>query len=312
MILNDNSAEFLRLTAEKELMRQRQSSDHPVRFVLPALSLMLLVAVYPLAATFWLSLRDEFPIFHISRFVGFSHYATLWGDPRFWQSLANTAYFTALSVFAEVTLGLGVALLLHQVFPARGLIRGLVLIPWFVPTVVAARLWEWIYHPHFGVLNALLLRSGLITTELNWLGHPTLTLHAAIVADVWKTMPFAALLILAGLQTVPDDLYRAARVDGATAAQTFWHITLPWLVPAVSITVVFRTLDALRVFDVIYVLTGGGPANTTETLSIYTYRLSFQTLEFGYGAALAVVTFMIILVVSLFLQFLLRLVSAER
>jgi len=162
------------------------------------------------------------------------------------------------------------------------------------------------------VLNALLLRSGLITTELNWLGHPTLTLHAAIVADVWKTMPFAALLILAGLQTVPDDLYRAARVDGATAAQTFWHITLPWLVPAVSITVVFRTLDALRVFDVIYVLTGGGPANTTETLSIYTYRLSFQTLEFGYGAALAVVTFMIILVVSLFLQFLLRRVSAAR
>jgi len=291
-------------------VRQRQNNDHPVLFVLPALGLMLVVAVYPLITTFWLSLRDEFPIFHLSCFVGLSHYVTLWNDPRFWQSLANTAYFTAVSVSAEVALGLGVALLLHQVFPARGLIRGLVLMPWFIPTVVAARLWEWIYHPHFGVLNALLLQGGLITTGLNWLGQPTLALHAAVVADVWKTMPFAVLLILAGLQTVPGDLYRAARVDGATAAQTFWHITLPWLVPAVGITVLFRTLDALRVFDVVYVLTGGGPANTTETLSIYTYRLSFQTLEFGYGAALAVVTFIIILVVSLFLQFLLRRVSA--
>ena len=126
--------------------------------------------------------------------------------------------------------------------------------------------------PTFRRTQFSLVHSGLITTEINWLGHPTLALHAAIIADVWKTMPFAALLILAGLQTIPDDLYRAARVDGATAAQTFWHITLPWLVPAVSITVMFRTLDALRVFDVVYVLTGGGPANTTETLSIYTYR----------------------------------------
>ena len=290
-------------------MHQRQTNDHPVLFVLPALSLMLLVALYPLISTFWVSLRDEFPIFHISRFVGFSHYVTLWYDPRFWQSLANTAYFAVISVAAEVILGLGVALLLAQVFPARGFVRGLVLMPWFIPTVVAARTWEWIYHPHFGVLNFLLLHSGLTTTEINWLGHPVLALHAAIIADVWKTMPFAALLILAGLQTIPGDLYRAARVDGATAVQTFWYITLPWLVPVLSITVIFRMLDALRVFDVVYVLTGGGPANTTETLSIYAYRLSFQTLEFGYGAALAVVTFVIILAVSLLLQFLLRRVS---
>jgi trehalose/maltose transport system permease protein len=291
-------------------MRQSQAHDHPLWFILPALGLILLVALYPLISAFWLSLRDEFPIFHISRFVGFSHYVTLWYDPRFWQSLANTAYFTVVSVSAEVILGFGVALLLHQIFPARGFVRGLVLMPWFVPTVVAARVWEWIYHPHFGVLNVLLLHSGLTTTAINWLGHPVLAVHAAILADVWKTMPFAALLILAGLQTVPGELYRAARVDGATAVQAFWHITLPWLMPVLGITVIFRTLDALRVFDVVYVLTGGGPANTTETLSIYAYRLSFQTLEFGYGAALAVVTFAIILVTSLILQFLLRRVDA--
>ena len=287
-------------------MPQRQKSDRAGLFVAPALGLMGLVALYPLASTFWLSLRDEFPIFQISRFVGFAHYLTLWHDPRFWQSLTNTIYFTVVSVSAEVLLGLAVALLLHQVFPARGVVRGLMLMPWFVPTVVAARVWEWIYHPHFGVLNALLLYTGLTTTGINWLGHPTVALHAAIIADVWKTMPFAALLLLAGFQTIPDDLYRAARVDGATGLQSFWHVTLPWLMPVVAITVIFRTLDALRVFDVVYVLTGGGPANTTETLSIYAYRLSFQTLEFGYGAALAVVTFVFILCVSLGLQFLLR------
>lgn len=293
-------------------MRQHQGNEHTLLFVLPALSLMLLVALYPLASTLWLSLLDEFPIFHISRFVGFSHYVTLWHDPRFWQSLGNTVYFTIVSVTAEVIFGVGVALLLHQAFPARGLVRALVLMPWFVPTVVAARVWEWIYHPHFGVLNALLLHSGLTTSAINWLGQPGLALHAAIIADVWKTMPFAALLILAGLQTIPDDLYRAARVDGASAVQSFWYITLPWLVPVLGITVLFRTLDALRVFDVVYVLTGGGPANTTETLSIYAYRVSFQTLEFGYGAALAVVTFAIILLTSLTLQFLLRRVEATR
>jgi multiple sugar transport system permease protein len=287
-------------------VRQQQTNDRAVWFVLPALGLMLLVALYPLASTFWLSLRDEFPIFHISRFVGFAHYITLWNDPRFWQSLANTTYFTVVSVLAEVIVGFGVALLLHQVFPARGLVRALVLMPWFVPTVVAARVWEWIYHPHFGVLNALLLHSGLTNAAINWLGHPVLALHSAIIADVWKTMPFAALLILAGLQTIPGDLYRAARVDGASTLQSFWHITFPWLVPVLGITVIFRMLDALRVFDVVYVLTGGGPANTTETLSIYAYRLSFQTLEFGYGAALAVVTLAIILVTSLALQLVLR------
>ncbi len=287
-------------------MRQQQANDRALLFVLPALSLMMLVALYPLASTFWLSLLDEFPVFHISRFVGFSHYVTLWYDPRFWHSLANTVHFTVVSVTAEVILGLSVALLLHQVFPARGLVRALVMMPWFVPTVVAARIWEWIYHPHFGVLNALLLYSGVTSEAINWLGHPVLALHAAIVADVWKTMPFAALLILAGLQTIPDDLYRAAKVDGAGTVQSFFHITLPWLVPVLGITVLFRALDAFRVFDVVYVLTGGGPANTTETLSIYAYRVSFQTLEFGYGAALAVTTFAIILLTSVTLQFVFR------
>ncbi|MBI3801137.1 MAG: sugar ABC transporter permease [Deltaproteobacteria bacterium] len=283
----------------RSAMRKPRLTERPFLFVLPALGLMVAVAFYPLASTVWLSFYDELPIFGISRFVGLSHYAELWHDPRFWHSLSNTLYFSALSVTLEVILGLCAALLLQQVFPARGLVRALVLIPWFIPTVVAARLWEWIYNPQLGVLNFLLRESGLSADGFNWLGQPSLALHAAILADVWKTTPFAALLILAGLETIPLDLYRAARVDGAGPGQAFWHITLPLLMPVLGITFLFRTLDAMRVFDIVYVLTGGGPANTTETLSIYAYRLSFQTLQFGYGAAVAVMIFALVLGVSL-------------
>lgn len=280
-------------------MRKQPASEHTVLFVLPTLSVLVVVALYPLASTAWLSLRDELPIFNISRFVGFSHYLALWQDQRFWLSLVNTCYFAAISVSLEMILGLGVALVLQQVFPGRGLVRALVLMPWFVPTVVAARFWEWMYNPQFGVVNFLLIQSGLIDEGLNWLGHPALALHAAILADVWKTMPFAALLLLAGLQTIPADLYRAARVDGASPVQAFRHITFPLLLPVLGVTLLFRVLDALRVFDVVYVLTGGGPANTTATLSIYAYQLSFQTLQFGLGAAVAMVVFLLVFGVSL-------------
>lgn len=287
-------------------MRTPRTSERSFFFVLPAVGLMATVALYPLASTVWLSCHDELPIFDISRFVGLSHYLELWQDPRFWRSLNNTLYFTATSVTLEVTLGFGAALLLQQVFPARGFVRTLVLMPWFVPTVVAARLWEWIYNPQLGVLNFLLKESRLSADGFNWLGHPSLALHAAVLADVWKTAPFATLLILAGLQTIPPDLYRAARVDGAGPVQAFWHITLPLLTPVLSITFLFRTLDAMRVFDIVYVLTGGGPANMTETLSIYAYRLSFQTLELGYGAAVAVVIFALVLGISTLSLFALR------
>jgi multiple sugar transport system permease protein len=278
---------------------RKVSTERPLLFLLPVLTVLTTVAIYPLLSTVWLSLRDELPIFHISRFVGVAHYSALWDDDRFWRSLANTGYFTLVSVSLEILLGLGAAILLQRAFPARSLVRALVLTPWFVPTVVAARLWEWMYNPQFGIVNFLLVRSGLFSHDINWLGHPVYALHAAIIADVWKTMPFAALLILAGLQTIPQDVYRAALVDGANTEQTFWHITLPLLAPVLGITLLFRMLDALRVFDVVYVLTGGGPANTTETLSIYAYRLSFQTLQFGPGAAVAVALFVLVFGVSL-------------
>jgi len=208
-------------------------------------------------------------------------------------------YFTIVSVSLELLLGLAIALLLQRSFRGRGWMRVVVLLPWAIPTVVSARMWEWLYNAEFGLLNYVAALAGLTTQPVNWLGDPFWALHAAIVMDVWKTMPFAAILLLAGLQTIPRDLYQAARVDGANPWQIFRSVTLPLLKPMILVVLLFRTLDAFRVFDAVYVLTGGGPANSTETLSIYTYKVLFQTLQFGYGSALAVVTFAAVALISL-------------
>jgi len=258
------------------------------------------VALMPVLVTIWLSFRRQLPIFGISQFTGFENYRFLMTDARFWNALANTAYFVLLSVTLELALGLGIAVLLHQKFPGRGVARALVLVPWAVPTVVAARFWEWIYNADFGVLNYLL------GAKINWLGDPHWALHAAIFADVWKTTPFVVLLLLAGLQVIPEDLYRAARIDGASSFQLFRHITLPLLRPVILLVLLFRTMDAGRVFDLIFVLTGGGPANQTETLVVYAYKLLYRTLQFGYGSAVVVATFLFIFALSVVYLRLLR------
>lgn len=264
-------------------MRGRESG---YRYVAPALGLLGGVALFPLLYVIYLSFHRRLLIFDISKFVGLENYRFLLQDDRFWNALQNTAYFTAVSVSAQLLLGLGIALLLNRSFRGKDWVRALILVPWVIPTVVSARMWEWIYNPEFGILNFLL--GG----KINWLGTPGLALHAAIFADVWKTTPFVVILLLAGLQIIPRDLYQAARVDGAGSWAAFRRITLPLLMPVLLVALVFRMLDAWRVFDVIYVLTGGGPANTTETLSLYAYKMLFQTLQFGYGSALAVVTFL--------------------
>ncbi len=261
--------------------------------VAPAVLTLVAVALYPILAAVWLSLRRVVLVFREDRFVGLDNYLFLFGDPRFWQALGNTAYFTLVAVTLEVLLALPLALLLNAAFPARGLFRASVLIPWAIPTVVSARLWAWLFNPDFGLVNRLL------GAGLNWLGSPGLALHAAIVVDVWKTTPFVALLLLAGLQTIPPDLYKAARVDGASPWRSFRSITLPLLKPALLLALLFRTLDAFRVFDAIYVLTEGGPGNATETLSIYAYKVLMRSGDFGYGSTLAVVTFLCVGAISL-------------
>lgn len=262
-----------------------KANERGFRFVLPAVLLLSLVTLYPLLYVLWLSFHRKLLIFGISRFVGWDNYFFLFKDNRFWNALKNTLYFTLISVALELILGLLIALLLNQAFKLKGILRVGVLLPWAIPTVVSARMWEWIYHPDFGILNYLL------GAHINWLGNPQWALSAAIFMDVWKTTPFVVILILAGLQVIPREIYQAARVDGAGSWSIFWRVTLPVLKPIIFVVLIFRTLDAFRVFDAIYVLTGGGPANTTETLSIYAYKILFQTLQFGYGSTLSVVVF---------------------
>jgi multiple sugar transport system permease protein len=268
--------------------------DRGTGFVSPALVLLSLVTVYPVLYVIYLSLERRLLIFNISRFVGLDNYLFLFRDDRFWNALGNTVYFTAMSVALEMTLGLSIAVLLNRSFRLKGAARAAVLVPWAVPTVVSARMWEWMYNTDFGILNYI---SG---AKINWLGSPSLALNAAVFMDVWKTTPFVAILLAAGLQVVPADLYRAARIDGASAWQAFRRITLPLLKPVIIVVLAFRTLDAFRVFDAIYVLTGGGPANSTETLSIYAYKVLFQTLQFGYGSALSLVVFLCTGMISVF------------
>lgn len=295
----------------------RALSERTWAFLLtgPALGLLLLLGLGPILGAIWLSFHRSLPIFGIHQFAGLRNYLALSGDDRFWAACSTTLYFTVVSVGAELALGLVIALLLDHVTAERPLtgpgaaqawLRVVLLTPWAIPTVVSARMWEWLYQPEYGLLNYLLLQSGLVRQPIIWLGDPAWAIHGAILMDVWKTTPFAALLLLAGLKTIPRELYHAARVDGAGRWTTFRHVTLPLLLPVILIVLVFRTTDAFRVFDAVYVLTGGGPGNSTETLSIYAYKTLFQMLQFGYGSAQAVVMFALVLLITAGYLFLLR------
>lgn len=263
------------------------------RFVAPALALLGLVTLYPLCYLVYLSLHRKLLIFHVDRFSGIENYSFLLHDARFWNALANTAYFSVLSVSLELLLGLVVALLLGRSAKGRGALLACILIPWAVPSVVAGRMWQWMYAPGMSIINYFL------GAKINWLGSPFWAINAAIIMDVWKTAPFVAILLLAGLTVIPRELYQAAAVDGASPWSAFRHITLPLLKPVIFVALIFRLLDAFRVFDAIYVLTGGGPADTTETISIYTYKILFQTLQFGYGSTIAIVVFVCTALISL-------------
>lgn len=250
----------------------------------PAAAALALVALWPLLATFWLSLRRVLLVFGEDRLVGLANYAALGGDARFWGALANTVYFTAVAVAIELALALPLALALQRSGPV---VRAAVLVPWVLPTVVAARLWGFILDADLGVANRLWPGP-----PVAWLGTPALALNAAVLVDVWKTTPFVALILLAGLQGIPEDLLRAARVDGASPARIFRRVTLPLLRPAILLALLFRSLDAFRVFDAVFVLTAGGPGNTTETLSLYAFKTFLRAGSLGYGSALSTVTFL--------------------
>ena len=263
--------------------------------LIPALIFLLLVFAYPILRAFWLSLFTQNLGTQLKLvFSGLDNYGRMINDGRFWQSLWNTTVFTTASVLLELIIGMGVALVLNQSFRGRGVVRTIALLPWALPTALMGLAWAWIFNDQYGIVNDILLRLGLIETGISWLGDPTLAMMAVILADVWKTTPFIALLLLAGLQSISSDLYEAHSIDGATAWQSFWKITVPLLLPQIVIALLFRFAQAFGIFDLIQVMTGGGPAGATETVSLYIYGTVMRYLDFGYGAALVVVTFLLL------------------
>ncbi|MFZ1947527.1 MAG: sugar ABC transporter permease [bacterium] len=265
-------------------------------FLLPLVAVAAVFVAIPIAGTVWTSLVQDVSYLP-SRFVGAANYKRLLADHNFWRSLRFTLLFVAVSVPLELALGVIFALILNEKLRLRGLLRAAVLIPWAVPTVVAARTWELIYNYSYGLANWLAVGTGLAAEPLNWLGTAASAFSALVVADVWKTTPFVAIIVLAGLQTVPEEIYEQAKVDGARLHQRFFKITLPVLKPVIAVALVFRTIDAVRVLDLIYVVTGGGPGGATTSMSLYGYRF-FNEGDFGYGSTIAVAVFVIALALS--------------
>ena len=263
--------------------------------VTPALAVTAAVALFPLGWTVWESLHlHDLRMPWLGRpFVGLANYAEILGDGRFRGAMLHTAFFTAVSVALELGLGLFLALALNRAFRGRSLVRAAVLVPWALPTVVAGLLWRFLFDAQAGIANAVLTGLGVIDEPVVWLAQAATAWVPVILADVWKTTPFVALLLLAGLQSIDPALHEAAAVDGAGAWRQLWHVTLPLLRPALAVALVFRSLDAFRVFDLIYVLTGGGPGTATEPIALYAFNALFSNLRFGYGAALSVLVFLV-------------------
>ena len=250
----------------------------------PALAVIVLVALGPILWTYWESLHlHDLRMPWLGRpFIGVANYAEVLRDVRFWSALGHTTVFVVTSVSVELSLGLVLAILLDRITRARGLVRTAVLVPWALPTVVAALIWRF-----------------MVESSSNWLSDPVMAWVPLVLADAWKTTPFVAILLLAGLQTIDRSLYEAAQVDGATAWRQFTAITLPLLRPALLVAALFRILDAFRVFDLVFVLTGGGPGTATEPIALYTFATLLQHLQFGLGAALSMIVFALAFIIAL-------------
>lgn len=264
----------------------------------PAIIVLSLVAIYPIIRTIWLSLHEMvltdpgsgYP------FVGLSNYAKIFQDQRAMDSILFTLKFTVTTVVFELLIGFVAALIMNKAFRGKGLVRAAILIPWAIPTSVSALMWKFIYNDQYGLFNDILHRFGFINEYQAWLSTADGSFMALVITDIWKTAPYMALLILAGLQMVPEELYESAKIDGANAFKRFLYVTFPMVKNTVVVALLFRTLDAFRVFDLISVMTGG--ANKTESISYYAYANLMKFLDFGYGSTLAVLIFIVVFIIS--------------
>ena len=264
-------------------------------FVAPMLVVLVLVAGWPLLRTIYYGFTDA-TLFDLQyhRFVGALNFELLATDPDWWRAVWNTLLFAIVSVTVETVLGLVIALTLNTNLRGRGPLRAAILIPWAIPTVVSAQMWGWMLHDQYGVINAVLLSLGIISAPWAWVADPSLALWSVVAVDVWKTTPFMALLLLAALQLVPRSVYEAARIDGLGPVGIFFRITLPLIRPGLMVAVLFRTLDALRVFDLMYVLTGNSPA--TASMSVYARQQLVDFQDVGFGSAAS--TFLVLVVAA--------------
>ncbi|MBG1232555.1 sugar ABC transporter permease [Aestuariivirga litoralis] len=277
-------------------------------FLTPMLIVLALVAAYPLFLTIWYSFTDA-SLVHLkdAQWIGFKNYfrsfttdsgKTVYGgvlmDKAWWGAVWNTVRFGAVSVFLETVLGLAVALVLNANFKGRGLVRAAILIPWAIPTVVSAKLWGWMLNDQLGIINRLFMDLGLIHQKIAWAADADYSMIAVVAVDTWKTLPFMALLILAGLQQVPGDVYEAASIDGVHPVKVFWKVTLPLIRPALMVAVIFRLLDALRIFDLVYILTPN--SSQTKTMSVIARENLFDFDKFAYGSAESTILFLFLLI----------------
>ncbi len=263
-------------------------------FLIPSLIVVIGVAFYPLFNTFYATFFEaKLGSAKAWEFIGLKNYSKLLTSEQWWEAVWATVKFTVVSVFFETVLGMGIALVVNSKFPGRGLMRTAMLVPWAIPTAVSSQMWKWMYHDVFGVINDLFTRViPLLPQKIAWIANAQTALWALVAVDVWKTTPFMALLLLAGLQLIPREIYEAASVDGATGWRQFWTITLPMLRPALVVALIFRTLDALRVFDLVWIMTGG--AFGTETMATLNQRNLIQFQKLGYGSTISVAIFVVI------------------
>jgi len=275
--------------------REMKEANLAFLFIAPTLLIVGVVFVWPVLYSLWLSLnRYNLSVSPTPSFAWLHNYALIFTDPLYradvLSTTGRTVLFTVISVPIELVFGLAFALLLNEEFRGRNIFRSVMIVPYAMLTISNGLIWDYILDPTYGVLNVILQRWGLITNYQNWLGSPTGAMAWVIIADVWKSTPFMVIILLAALQTFPGNMYKAAEVDGAGAWQRFWRVTLPMLRPAILVALILRTLGAFRVYDIIYVLTGGGPANATDVLSYYVYEQAFIDFHIGYASAVAYLT----------------------
>lgn len=268
--------------------------------VAPVVIILLVVTAYPLLYNLWNSFHnvDYLNIANFGSFAGVSNYYKLFTAHAFVPALVRTIGFTVVSVVVETAIGLGIALALNRPFRGRGIVRAAVFIPWAVPTVVSAELWKTMFDPQSGFVNYILAHLHLPLASTAWLDGTWTAWAAILVADAWRNTPFMAIVLLAGLQVIPRDIYEAARIDGANAWQTFRRLTLPLLMPALMVALIFRTLSSFLIFDVVYIMTGGGPGTSTQVLSVLNYQAFLDDFDFGYGGAIAVAMVVLALIIA--------------